>query len=104
MPQVCLNCQFVSSLASACSNLKKSRNAGEPEQCGSAQVLSRRVERRKEVLERGSSLWRFLVRFRLEDGTEPELEVREEAYGALKEDACFRITWQADQLKAFSDI
>ena len=25
MPQVCLNCQFVSNLAKACANLKKSR-------------------------------------------------------------------------------
>ena len=39
MPQVCLSCQFVSNLANACANLKKSRQAPESAS-GRGQVLA----------------------------------------------------------------
>ena len=100
MPQVCLSCQFVSNLTNACANLKKSRKPQESAS-GRGQVLARRVERRQELLEPGSSLWRFWVKFQLEDGSQRELQVSEEAYGALRDGESFRLTWQGESLQEY---
>ncbi|HIT36270.1 MAG TPA: DUF2500 family protein [Candidatus Faecousia intestinavium] len=100
MPQVCLNCQFVSNLAKACANLKKSRKPQESAS-GRGQVLARRMERRQELLEPGASLWRFWVKFQLEDGSQRELQVSEEAYGALRDGESFRLTWQGESLQEY---
>lgn len=103
MPQVCLNCQFVSNLAKACANLKKSRKPQESAS-GRGQVLARRVERRQELLEPGASLWRFLVKIRLEGGSEREFQVSEEAYGELREEASFQFTWRGETLETFCEV
>lgn len=103
MPQVCLNCQFVSNFANACANLKKSRQAPESESARGS-VLSRRVERRQELLEPDASLWRFLVKIRLEDGSEREFQVPEEAYGELREEASFQFTWRGETLETFCEV
>ena len=103
MPQVCLSCQFVSNLANACANLKKSRKPQESAS-GRGQVLARRVERRQELLEPGASLWRFWVKFQLEDGSQREFQVSEEAHGELREEASFQFTWRGETLETFCEV
>ena len=98
-------CTLGNSVAGALFNLKNAKKLNQdqdlPEQTASATVLSRRVDTLYS-LTRSDSSWIYLVKFRLETGEETELMTTEEAYGILKENAKFSLTWQGSNLIRFT--
>lgn len=94
-------CTLGNSVAGALFNLKNVKKLNQeqelPEQTASATVLSRRVDTLYS-LTRSDSSWVYLVKFRLENGDEQELMVTEEAYGQLKENEKFCLTWRGTSL------
>ena len=101
MANIC-PCTFGNSVSHALNNLRNARKLKEelPEQTSPATVLSRRVDTCYS-LEKSDSSWAYLVKFRLENGDETELNVKEEDYPKLKEGTSLSITWQGDTLTAF---
>ena len=102
MANIC-PCTFGNSISHALNNLRKANTLKEkgPEHTGSATVLSRKVDTCYS-LEKSNSSWAFLVSFKLEDGQEIQLKTMETDYGKLKEGLTATITWQDDQLLAFT--
>lgn len=98
-------CTFGNNISKALFGLRdvKKLSCDEPKQTASAIVLSRKVQRTNEVTNFQESPWLYLVTFQLENGEEPELHVTEEAYGALKEDTKWTITWQGKDLLSFAE-
>ena len=98
MANIC-PCTLGNSVSQALNNLRKAKKLGEelPEQTASAVVLSRRVDT-CYALEKTDSSWAYLVKFRLENGEEPELRTTEADYQKLKEGTTRSITWQGDTL------
>jgi len=80
----------------------KKLNSDEPEQTGSATVVSRSVERTNQITNFQESPWLYRVTFRLENGEELVLNVQEETYGKLKEETTWSITWQGEALVSFA--
>lgn len=103
MANIC-PCTFGNSISCALNNMRKARKLKEElsEQTASATVLSRRVDT-FYALEKRDSSWTYLVRFRLDNGDEPELTVTEADYPKLKEGTALCITWKGDQLIAFRE-
>lgn len=101
MANIC-PCTFGNSVSHALNNLRKAKKLNEelPEQTSPATVLSRRVDTCYS-LEKTDSSWAYLVKFRLENGEETELKVKEEDYPKLKEGTSLSITWQGDTLISF---
>ena len=101
MANVC-PCTFGNSVSQALNNLRKAKKLNEqlPEQSSRAEVLSRRVDTCYS-LEKSDSSWGFFVTFRLENGEETELKVKEEDYLKLKEGTSLSITWQGEALLSF---
>jgi len=101
MANIC-PCTFGNSVSHALNNLRNAKKLKEelPEQTSRATVLSRRVYTCYS-LEKSDSSWAYLVKFRLENGEETELHVKEEDYPKLKEGTSLSITWQGDTLTAF---
>ena len=101
MANIC-PCTFGNSVSHALNNLRNARKLKEelPEQTSPATVLSRRVDTCYS-LEKSDSSWAYLVKFRLENGDETELNVKEEDYPKLKEGTSLSITWQGDTLTSF---
>lgn len=93
-------CTFGNNISKALFGLRdvKKLNCDEPEQTASATVLSRTVQRTNQITSYQESPWQYLVTFRLESGEALVLQVSEEAYGALKEDTAWEITWQEETL------
>ena len=61
------------------------------------------MQRTNEITSYQESPWLYLVTFRLENGEALELSVAEEAYGALKEETNWTITWQDKHLLSFAE-
>ena len=101
MANVC-PCTFGNSVSQALNNLRKAKKLNEqlPEQTARAAVVSRRVDTCYS-LEKSDSSWGFFVTFRLENGEETELKVKEEDYLKLKEGTSLSITWQGEALLSF---
>ncbi len=101
MANIC-PCTFGNSISHALNNMRKAKKLNEeiPEVTSRAAVLSRRVETCYS-LEKSDSSWAYLAKFRLENGEETELKVREEDYPKLKEGTSLSITWQGDALISF---
>lgn len=101
MANIC-PCTMGNSIAGALFNMKNAKklNQEEPEQTASATVLSRRVDTVYN-LTRSSSSWVYLVKFRLENSEETELQTTEEDYGKLKEGTKIQLTWKGSQLVSF---
>lgn len=101
MANIC-PCTLGNSVSLALNNLRNAKKLNEqgPEQTGTATVLSRKVETCYK-LERSDSSWAYLVTFRLEDGQEISLSVKEADYGKLKEGLKAAINWQDGQLSSF---
>ena len=102
MPKDCKMCEVGKqrsiSLASFFDKLFRKSNA--PEQSGPGQVLSRRVELSAGLTT--ESRWNYLVKFRLEDGTETELSVTEEFFSTAKEGLSGTVVWQDRNLVSFT--
>ena len=79
----------------------KKLNSDEPEQTAKAAVLSRTVERTNSITSFQESPWLYLAVFRLENGEELQLKVKEADFPQLKEDTSWTITWQGDELLSF---
>lgn len=79
----------------------KKLNNEEPEQTAAATVVSRTVRRTNDVTNFQESPWLYLVTFRLENGEERELKVKESDYGKFKEGTAWTITWQGDGLLSY---
>ena len=77
MANIC-PCTFGNSVSHALNNLRNARKLKEelPEQTSPATVLSRRVDTCYS-LEKSDSSWAYLVKFRLENGDETELNVKD---------------------------
>ena len=101
MASIC-PCTLGNSVSQALNHMRKAKKLKEelPEQTSRATVLSRRVDTCYS-LEKSDSSWAYLVKFRLENGKETELKVKEEDYVKLKEDASLTITWQREKLLSF---
>lgn len=101
MANIC-PCTFGNSVSHALNNLRNAKKLNElpPEQTSRATVLTRRVDTCYS-LEKTDSSWAYLVNFRLENGEETELKVKEADYPKLKEDTSLSITWQGDTLISF---
>ena len=97
-------CTTGNSIAGALFNLRNAKklNQQEPEQSGTATVLSRRVDT-VYSLTRSDSSWAYFVKFRLVN-EELELKTTEENYRKLKEGTSLSITWQGDTLTAFEEV
>lgn len=95
-------CTLGNSVSAALGNLKKAKrlNPDQPTQTSDATVLSRRVVRRNEMFEQNP--WAYLVRFRLENEEEMELEVPESMYGNLNEETCGTLSWRENKLLDFA--
>ena len=95
-------CTMGNSVSAALGNLKNARrlNPDQPTSTSPATVLSRRVVRRNEMFEHDP--WAYLVRFRLENGEETELDVGEKMYPQLKEGRCGVLTWRENKLVDFT--
>ena len=101
MANIC-PCTFGNSFSHALNNLRKAKKLREelPEETSRAEVLSRRVDTCYS-LEKTDSSWGYFATFRLENGEETELKVKEEDYPKLKEGTSLSITWQGDTLISF---
>ena len=101
MANIC-PCTLGNSVSHALNNLRKAKKLNEqpPEQTARATVISRRVDTCYS-LEKTDSSWAYLVKFRLENGEETELKVKEEHYPKFKEGTSLSITWQGDALTSF---
>lgn len=101
MANIC-PCTFGNSVSQALNNLRNAKKLNEqlPEQTSRARVLSRRVDTCYS-LQKSDSSWAYLVKFRLENGEEPELTVSEADYSKLKEGTSLSITWKGDTLASF---
>lgn len=101
MANIC-PCTLGNSVSHALNNLRKAKKLNEelPEQTAAATVLSRRVDTCYS-LEKSDSSWAYLTKFRLENGEETELKVKEEDYPKLKEGTSLSITWQGENLLSF---
>lgn len=101
MANVC-PCTFGNSVSLALNNLRKAKKLNEqlPEQTALAAVVSRRVDTCYS-LEKTDSSWGYFATFRLENGEETELKVKEEDYPKLKEGTSLSITWQGEALMSF---
>lgn len=95
-------CTMGNSISHALNNLRKAKKLSEEhsEQTAEASVLSRRVDTCYSLAKSDSS-WAYLVKFRLENGEEPELKTTEADYKKLKEGTSLSITWQGDTLVSF---
>jgi len=102
MANIC-PCTFGNSVSHALNNLRKAKKLNEalPEQSARAEVLSRRVDTCYS-LEKSDSSWGYWVKFRLENGEEPELKVAEADYKKFKEGTSLSITWQGETLLSFA--
>lgn len=102
MANIC-PCTFGNSISHALNNLRKAKKLNKEcaEQTASATVVSRRVDTCYS-LEKSDSSWAYLVKFKLENGEEPELHVKEDVYKKLEEGTSLSITWQEDALVAFT--
>lgn len=102
MANIC-PCTFGNSLSQALFNLRdaKKLNCDIPEQAASATILSRKVERTREITKYQESPWLYLVRFQLENCEELELRTTEELYGTLNEGISGTLTWQEETLVSF---
>ena len=97
-------CTLGNSVSGALFNLKNAKKLNQQDQeevqtCP-ATVLSRRVDT-VYSLTRSSSSWAYLVKFRLENGEEPELKTTEELYKTFKEGLSGKLTWKGDTITAF---
>lgn len=95
-------CTLGNSISAALGNLKKAKrlNPEVEDQTSVAAVVSRRVVRRNEMFEQDP--WAYLVTFRLENGSETELEVPQEQYKAMQEGLDGTLVWRENKLIAFS--
>lgn len=95
-------CTMGNSVAGALFNLRNAKKLNEehPVQESSATVLSRRVDT-VYSLTRSSSSWAYLVKFRLENGEELELNTTEEQYKQFKEGLTGKLTWQGNSVVCF---
>lgn len=95
-------CTLGNSISAALGNLKNAKrlNPDQPSRTAAATVLSRRVVRRNEMFEQDP--WAYLVRFRLENEEEVELDVGERMYAQLKEGSCGALSWRENTLLDFA--
>lgn len=102
MPTYFCPCQTASSVSKAFFNLKAARqiNPDEPVQSVQATVVSRTVKPNNDAYR--TDPWLYLAIFRLEDGTEVELQTGEAAYGTLKEETKGRLSYQSTLLLSFT--
>lgn len=100
MANIC-PCTMGNSISKALFNLRdaKKLNSCEPEQSGTAAVISRTVRHNNSIYHEAP--WQYVVTFRLENGEEKELLTTEEIYTALKEGTEGKLTWQEENLIAF---
>lgn len=97
-------CTFGNNISKALFGLRdvKKLNSNEPEQTASATVMSRKVQRTSQITSFQESPWLYQVVFRLESGETLELLTSENAYGQLKEETAWTITWQGGELVSFA--
>ena len=95
-------CTLGNSVSGALFNLRNAKKLCQelPEQTGMATVLSRRVDT-VYSLTRSSSSWVYLIKFRLENGEEPELKTAEDSYAGFREGICGKLAWQGDTVLSF---
>lgn len=102
MSEIC-PCTMGNSISKALFGMRDAKrlNSGEPRQTAKAAVTARTVRRTNQVTNFQESPWLYLVTFRTEEGTDLQLQVKEEAYPQLKEETIWTITWQGEELAAF---
>lgn len=97
-------CTMGNSISKALFGLRdvKKLNCDEPEQTAQGMVLSKTVKRTNQITNFQESPWLYLVTFRLENGDELQLRVSEDAYGVLKEETHWTLSWQGEELLSFT--
>ena len=95
-------CTMGNSVAGALFNLRNAKklNQEEPEQSGTGEVISRRVDT-VYSLTRSDSSWAYFVKFRLENGEEVELKATQAQYKEMKEGLSAKLCWRGDTVTSF---
>lgn len=103
MPKDCKTCEVSKRNSLFLTNLfdKLYRKRKAPEQSGTLTVTGKKVELSAGLT--NDSRWRYLVKFRTEDGTETQLAVSEEFFNNAKDGASGTALWQGGQLISFAE-